>query len=156
MPIFMRIDGIDGDVTAAGFEKWLGIQAYNWSENVNVRNIGSGAASGKVVFQDLHCQKQYDKASPQLFLKCANGKHIAKVNLVHAKTQGDKFDKVLEIKLEDVIISSYEVAGHDGSLPFDGFGLSFAKMTLIHYTTNVDGSVEPTSATWDIKSNTGG
>jgi type VI secretion system secreted protein Hcp len=156
MPIFMKFDGIDGDVTEPGFEKSIEVMSFSWGCSTNVRNIGGGSSSGKVSFADLAFHKVLDKTSPKLFLGCAQGKHIPMVTLTVLKPERDKLEKYLQYELVDVIISSYQIAGNSGDLPFDAVSISFAKIKFTYYVRNADGSVVPVEATWDQKTNKGG
>lgn len=156
MPIYMQIEGIDGDVTEAGFEKWIEVMSFSWGCSTNVRNIGGGTSAGKVSFADLAFHKRLDPTSPKLFLECARGKHFAKVKLAALKVERDKLVKYLQYELKDVIISSYQIAGNSGEIPFDAVSISFAELKFIFYKLNADGSVEPVETFWDQKTNKGG
>lgn len=60
-------------------------------------------------------------------LACASGEHIKEVVLVGERS-GKKGQKLLEIKMTDVLISSYRSGGSSGQVSTDSFSLNFAKI----------------------------
>jgi type VI secretion system secreted protein Hcp len=73
----LEIDGIKGESTDAKHPNTIEIESYSWgASNDGSAAHGSGAGAGKVHFQDLHFTAQVSKASPELLLACASGRHI--------------------------------------------------------------------------------
>jgi type VI secretion system secreted protein Hcp len=106
-----------------------------------------------VQFQDIHFTAKTSKASPKLMLACASGEHIKDAVLV-GELSGKRGQKFLEIKLTDVLISSYQSGGSGGNIPTDSFSLNFAKIEFSYFPMNRDGSLgEPVTGGWDIKEN---
>ncbi len=105
------------------------ISAYQFSVMTTVSTGGGGAGAGKATFNDVTFIKPVTPMSQELFLACATGKHIPQVTIevssVNAKGQKTQF---LEIKLMDVIVSSYSSSG-GGDVPVDSVSLNFASMT---------------------------
>ena len=59
---------------------------------------------------DFSFTARTSKASPQLFLHCAQGKHIKQAFLTARKAGGSQ-QEYLKIKLNDVLVSSYAFGG---------------------------------------------
>jgi hypothetical protein len=61
-----------------------------------------------------------DKASPALFLACANGKHLSSAVLTVRKA-GKGQQEYLVLKLTDVMVSSYQTSGsaNEAEAPID-------------------------------------
>jgi type VI secretion system secreted protein Hcp len=160
MPIYIKFDGIDGEATAKGFEKWVEVLSFSWGvTNSGAAATGGGAGAGKASFQDLHIQSTFQSSSPQLFASAASGKSISTAQIAFVKG-GDNPDTYLTIKMNDVIISSYSSAGAEGAdsdVPSDDVGISFAKIEVQYQQQSADGSVvSPIGSTWDLTTNAGG
>ena len=81
------------------------------------------------------------KASPQLFLHCAQGKHI-KQALLTVRKAGQAQQEYLKIKLNDVLVSSYAIGGEeDVGPPEDAFSLNFVKIAYDYFAQKSDGSL---------------
>jgi hypothetical protein len=104
------------------------ILSFSWgASNSGSISGGTGGGAGKVQFQDLHFVKTVSASSPKLFLKCAQGQHIPTVTLVIANAKGQPY---LQITLEDVMISSYQIGG-DGSVDATSMTYAAAEYILI-------------------------
>jgi type VI secretion system Hcp family effector len=88
---------------------------------------GSGGGAGKVSVHDISITKKVDKASPTLFLYCANGKHFPKVT-VQLRKAGKVY---VRYNLTNAQISSYQSGGHgNGGVPVESLSLSFSKIQI--------------------------
>ncbi len=149
MPIYMKIDGIDGDVTVKGHENWFELQSYGWGAEQQGSSGGGGA--GKVVFSDLSIVKSTGKGSPAIFLNCASGKHLKTVTLEQTRRRRDGEQVYLTITLTDVLVTSYQQNGDNGSIPFENVSFNFAQIKYVQKVQQADGSVKDETASWDIK-----
>ena len=115
--------------------------------------VGGGGGAGKVSFQDLHfVTKTVDKSSPKLFLAGASGEHIKDATLFVRKA-GSNSD-YLQIKLTDVLVSSYQTGGSGGDNPTESFSLNFAKVQYSYTGTDADGKLLPAiDVGWDLLAN---
>ena len=133
---FLKIDGIDGEVTDQTHAAWIELSSFSWgASNSGSQASGGGGGAGKVSFQDLHCEGHTSKASPNLMLACATGKHISSALLSLAQSPGATGAQLefMKIKLSDVLISSYQNAGAEqgDDRPLDGFSLNFVKIDFL-------------------------
>jgi type VI secretion system secreted protein Hcp len=106
---FLKIDGIDGEATAKGWEKHTEVSAFAWV----ISNTGSPATlAGKVNVHDLSVTKSCDRTSPKLMLACANGERIRRA-LLTVRTAGreGESDVYVRYTMQDVIITGYSVKG---------------------------------------------
>lgn len=151
---FLKLDGIDGEVSAKGYEKWIEVFSFSWgASNVGTNASGGGGGAGKVSMQDIHFTQGFSKASPLLFLKCATGEHIKEGTLSLRKAGGDaNASEFLKIKLEDLLVSSVQHAGAErgDETPMEDVSLNFAKIQM-QYTAPDGSTVE---MGWDVRSNT--
>jgi type VI secretion system Hcp family effector len=74
------------------------------------------------------------KASPQLMLACATGRHSQSATLTCRKAGGDKLE-FLKIKLSDVLVSAYQTGGDatgEDNVPTDQVGINFVKIDFLY------------------------
>ncbi len=144
----LEIDGIKGESKDEVHKDSIEILSWSWGMS-NTSSTGSGGAgSGKVSFQDFHFVAKGGKASPQLMLACATGKHIPKAVLYGRKAGDDRRQDYYKITLEDVMISSFQQSGNGGGTstePDDAVKLFFSTIKVEH--TDDAGEVTEGTAT---------
>jgi type VI secretion system secreted protein Hcp len=96
-----------------------------------------------VSFQDVHFTTRVGKHSPLLVKACAKGEHIKKAVLTVRKSGGDQ-QEYYKVTLEDVLVSSYQSGGSEGSnaLPVDQFALNFSKIEFSYAPQKPDGKLD--------------
>ena len=151
---FLEIDGVEGESTDDRHRGEIDIESWSWGEtNSGAGASGGGGGAGKVSMQDFHFTKNYDKASPKLFLAVATGEHYKTATLSARKSGGDH-QEYLVIKLSDVIITSYQTGGNNGEVPMEQVSMNFAKIEFEYRPQLPDGSLDaPVKAGWDLKAN---
>ena len=153
---FLKIDGIDGESRDDKHKNEIEIESWSWgATQTGTLAAGGGGGAGKVQFQDFHFTTLISKASPSLFLRCATGEHIKSATLT-ARKSGENPQEFMHIKMEDVLISSYQTGGSSGSsiVPTDQVSMNFAKINYEYQPQKPDGSLDAgVSAGWDLKLN---
>jgi type VI secretion system secreted protein Hcp len=132
---FLKIEGIEGDSTDKDHKGEIEILSFSWGEtNASPSNRGGGGGAGKVSMQDFHFTMQVSKASPNLMLACATGRHFQEATLT-ARKAGQRQQEFLKIKLSDVLVSSYQTDGNtndkEAPLPTDQISLNFVKIDFL-------------------------
>jgi type VI secretion system secreted protein Hcp len=151
---FLKIDGIAGESTDSKHKDEIDVQSWSWGETQSPpTGGGGGGGAGKVQMQDLHVTSKVSKASPQLMLACASGKHIK--NAILTGRRGGKVPlEFLTFSLSDVLVTSYQTGGTEAEPPVDAVALNFAKIQIeykqIQQGGKLGGSVK---AGWDAKQN---
>ena len=86
MPIYMKLPGIPGEATAAGYEDQIELNAMQWGES----NQGAGAAGSDVIVQ-----KFADRSTPPLMVAVFQGKIFTScvISVTHASTDNPLFVK---------------------------------------------------------------
>jgi len=136
MAIYMRINNINGDVSAQGYDNWIEIDNLNHSIKKNItqrsgsefnRNIGIPKLS------HISITKQADSATSLLFQQSLETKDLGEV-LIHVCQTGSSLQPYLEYTLDDVIISDFELnaenSGNEETSCFENLELSYSKISI--------------------------
>jgi type VI secretion system secreted protein Hcp len=154
---FLRIDGIPGESLDDKHKDEIDVQAWSWGEaNPAPPSApgGGGGGAGKVQMHDFNFTARTSKASPNLLLACASGKHF-KSAVLTARKAGKQQAEFLTFSLSDILVSAYQVAGAEGEVvPTDSFSLNFSKIQVEYKQQKADGSLGASiKAGWDVKNN---
>lgn len=155
--MFLKLDGIKGESKDAKHKDEIHIESFSFGANqTGAFGTGGGGGAGKVQFHDISVTKVVDKSSPELLLHCANGKHI-KEGLITVRKAGENPLEYLKIKLNDLLVSSVQDAGHGGGdLPMESLSLNFGKVYVEYQEQDASGKPAggPVHFGWDLKANT--
>lgn len=153
--MYLELDGIKGEFSDDLFKDQIEIYSFSWG----VSNHGTGGSAGgsggsKSSFSDLSLTKIADKASTNLFISCATGKHIGTGKL-HIRKAGDGQKEFETVNLTEVFVTSWSTSGADGSgIPSESFSLNFSKVEFDYKAQKADGSLDAsTKKTYDLKAN---
>jgi len=153
--MFLKLDGIKGESHDATHKEEIDVLAWSWGlSQSGTTHSGGGGGAGKVNVQDISFTKWVDKASPVLFLDCANGKHIKEATLTVRKA-GEKPLEYLKIKLSEILVSSISTGGSGGEDRLtENVTLNFAQVQVTYTPQKADGGAEsPVVNGWDIAKN---
>jgi type VI secretion system secreted protein Hcp len=135
---------IEGESTDKTHPNEIEIQSFSWG----VANAGGGSTGGggtsKAVLQDFSFAMATSKASPNLMLACATGRHIPQATLT-LRRSGFEFVK---IKLADCLVSSYSLGGdnsntsQDPNSPHDSMTINFVKIDFLYTVQRTGETVE--------------
>ena len=148
---FLKLDGISGESKDSKHKGEIDVLSFSFGEtHVGSSGLGAGGGAGKVHMSDFSFTARTSKASPQLFMHCAQGKHIKQAFLTARKSGGSQ-QEYLKIKLNDVLVSSYAIGGSEAETePQDVFSLNFVKLSYDYKPQKADGSLDaPVHAGWD-------
>ena len=152
---FLKLDGIKGESRDSKHLNEIEIESFSWGvTQTGTLAFGGGGGAGKAQFQDFHFTSKVNKASPQLFIKCATGEHLKEGTLTLRKAGGAPIE-FYKIRLADVLVSSYQSGGSaGGDVPADQFSLNFTKIEYSFSTQNDRGGIAETiNAGFDLKQN---
>ena len=153
---FLKVDGIPGESQDSKHKGEIDIESFSWgATQQGAHAAGGGGGAGKVSMQDFHFVMKINKASPKLFLACANGEHIKKAVLVCRKA-GKEQQEFMTVTMSDLLVSSFQTggSGHGDILPTDQISLNFAKIEFEYKEQKTDGTLgAATKAGYDLKAN---
>jgi type VI secretion system secreted protein Hcp len=141
---FLKFDGIKGESADAKHKDEIDVEAWSWGEtNAGAPARGGGGGAGKVSMQDFHFVMRMNTASVSLMKACATGQHIKEATLT-ARKAGKGQQEFLVVKMNDVLISSYQTGGSEGGdpVPTDQVSFNFAKIDVEYKRQKPDGSLD--------------
>lgn len=157
MPIYMKIDTIEGESTSDQFRNFFDVFSFSWGvTQTSSQTSGGGGGAGKVTVQDIHFAKPTGKSSPKLMLHCCKGTHFPTASMAVTRTSEGQEQVFMEYKMEDVMISSYQPSGDGGSIPTESLSLNFTKITYRQAVVQPDGSIVYETNFFDFARNIGG
>jgi type VI secretion system secreted protein Hcp len=153
---FLQIAGVEGESLDSKHKGWIEVDSWSWGETRPAPPAAGGAGgAGKVQIQDLHFVTRVSRASPKLFLACANGQHFKEAKLV-GRRAGKEQQEFLTWTFSDVLVTGYQTGGAEGADvgPIDQVSLNFAKLKVQYRPQKADGSLDAAiTAGWDAKTN---
>lgn len=157
MPIYMKYDGVDGDVTAESHEQWIGIQSVSWgsSRGVSVSGVASDRTQSVVQVREVVITKERDSSSGKLWKEHLGktGKTVT-IDWTITSPGGDVVFQSLQ--LENVLISSFSQSGHANEKPLEQLSLNFTKIEGTFYDMEDEGvkTSKPFKQSYDLQSAT--
>ena len=154
--IFLKLDNIEGESQAKGFEKQLEIMTFSHNVAMPVTNDVSNneRTSGRAHVGEMSLTKFVDLATPKLNEYCCSGKNIPTAILTLCRNDDGKMLPFIVYTLTNVIISHLSVSGSSGGKPVETMSLNFTKIkweiTAQKSDSQKEGNV---SSVWDMATN---
>lgn len=138
----LDLEGVPGECKKEGFEGKIDISSWaGGGSRGGAFAIGGGGASGAASISDIMVTKVFDKASPQMEMCLLSGKHIPSGTITCRKSTGDKQEMYLEIKIFDIIVTSYSKSGGGGDDIHESYSFNFARIEQKYKEQAADGSL---------------
>jgi type VI secretion system secreted protein Hcp len=137
---FLKIDGVTSESKDPDHEGWIDIESFSFGCSVEDFSIGQ---EGKLVADDPNIQPisftgGMHKGSPTLYLFCATGKQIPKVEF-HARTGGgDKAHTFMTLVLEDCLITGVTEGVSSSALPTESVTIAFVKIRYEYHEQDTE------------------
>ena len=152
MPIYMNYDGIQGDVTATGHEKWIELDSVQFGVGRSIQNptgTGGNREASAPSVSEITVTKSLCSGSSGLFEASLVGEG-KKVQIDYCKTETEGLEPYLSLTLTDTMVSGYSHSSGGGQ-PTESLCLNFTKIEHKHTpmgTDNEPGS--PVAKSWDL------
>lgn len=163
---FLKIQGIDGESVAPGFEKWMELISFSWgvaAANSAALAEGRGGSVGRTIQQPFSFTKVTDSSSPILFAKMTTGTHFDKAYLSCRKAGGSDSGTAqqafLKIVFSNVVVSSYQEGGTAPTdvRPAESISFVYSKIEMQTAPISSDGSLgDFVPGTFDFSAGSGG
>ena len=155
MSAYLKIDGIPGEATEAGYEDQIIILSLNHGVSQPTRMTGGGGggrAKKTCDHQDFNVTKVLDKASPILAQKCSVGDVFPEITLVLLQSSGDKPIPYMEYKFTNCLISSISIGGGGDDYPIENMSINYSKIVWTYTPQGQDGKAGgKTSGSWNLE-----
>lgn len=140
MAIYLKLDGVEGEVTTKGFEKQIELLSFSFGANRNIRaarRTDKNRESDEPNISEVTLLKRWDPtSSSKLFEETVAGKLNHTATLTFTTTSDGSVEKYLEIELTDAGVSNFQMSDGGGDKPTESLGLNFAKIQYRPFTVD--------------------
>lgn len=147
---YLKMTGIPGESKADGHKDEIELLSWSFTENnTGSSATGGGSGTGKVVAGDFQFTQKMSKASPLLFLACANGEHI-KEAIVSCRKAGKGQQEFMKWTFSDLLVSSYSTggAGSGDPVPTEQVSFNFSKLEMEYKEQEATGPTSGSVKKW--------
>lgn len=127
----IKFDGVEGESTHKDHKGEVEILSWTWGLSNTSLGSGTGSGKGKANPGDLHFTHNYDKASPVLAKKCAQGVHFPTV-VVTSRKAGEGQKDFLKITMKEVFITSVQPSGGGGGDIMESVSMSYQSIDFAY------------------------
>jgi type VI secretion system secreted protein Hcp len=147
----IKFDGVEGESTHADHKGEVEILSWTWGVSNASHGAGGGSGKGKATPGDLHFTHLYDKASPILSKKCAQGVHFPTVTMTSRKA-GEGQKDFLKITMKEVFITSVQPSGSSGGDIHESVSMSYGAIEFAYKPQDEKGGLGgEVKFGWDVK-----
>ncbi|MBB3110845.1 type VI secretion system secreted protein Hcp [Paenibacillus phyllosphaerae] len=146
--VFLQLEGIQGESTVKGYEKWIELSSlsYQFASSGAVFQPGIGGG-GKVSFDSFAIAKQFDASSIPLMLQAFGGKSIPKGKIVFTRANKGSLTPILMFELDEIFVQDYSFSDTQEDIK-----LVFSTIKWTYWPIDAKGSpMKPITGGWDIE-----
>ncbi len=150
----IKFDGIEGEATHADHKGEIEVLSWSWGVSNAGGISGGGSGKGKADPGDFSFMHLYDKASPNLAKKCAQGLHFKEVTITSRKA-GEGQKDFLKITMKEVFVSSCQPSGSSGGEIMEAVSMSYGAIDFAYKPQDATGKLGgEVKFGWDVKTTT--
>ena len=127
----IKFDGVDGEATHADHKGEIEILSWSWGVSNASGAISGGMGKGKATAGDMHFTHLYDKASPVLAKKCAQGVHFPTVVMTGRKS-GEGQKDFFKVTMKEVFISSVQTSASSEGDIMESISFSYGEIEFTY------------------------
>ncbi|MCW5633142.1 MAG: type VI secretion system tube protein Hcp [Rubrivivax sp.] len=147
----LKFDGVEGESAHQDHKGEVEILSWTWGVSNAAHAAGSGSGKGKATPGDFHFTHLYDKASPVLAKKCAQGTHFKDVVLT-ARKAGEGQKDFLKITMKEVFITSVQPSGSSGGDLVESVSMSYGGIDFAYKPQDEKGGLGgEVKFGWEVK-----
>ena len=129
MPAYIQIPDVTGEVNEQNHQGWVEVNSVSLPIFRSIQNgaVGVGRSNGDTTLGDISVYKTWDSSTPSLAAAVANGKYKDQVLIHLCSTINEQNVTNLELKLKNVILSSYSFSatGDQAPVPSESLTLNY-------------------------------
>jgi type VI secretion system secreted protein Hcp len=147
----IKFDGVEGEATHKDHKGEIEVLSWSWNVSNASAITGGGSGKGKANPGDFHFMHIYDKSSPNLAKKCAQGFHFPSV-IVTARKSGEGQKDFLKVTMKEVLITSVSPAGQKEGDIAEGVSMSYGAIEFGYKPQDDKGSLGgEVKFGWEVK-----
>lgn len=127
----IKFDGVEGESTHQDHKGEIEVLSWTWAVQNASTLSGGGSGKGKATPSDLHFTHLYDKASPVLAKKCAQGVHFKEAVLT-ARKAGEGQKDFLKITMKEVFVTSVQPSGSSAGDVMESVSMSYGEVEFAY------------------------
>jgi type VI secretion system secreted protein Hcp len=138
--IYMKVEGIKGDVTVKGFEGYIELNSAQFGVGRGISSpTGGGREATPPSFSEMNISKVTDGTTPALFLETVAGSGKT-VDILFTRTLGTGQEVTYyAITLSDVLVSGFSQSS-GGDLPSEALSLNYSKFQMTYTPYDAKGT----------------
>jgi type VI secretion system secreted protein Hcp len=138
---FLKIDGVPGESQDAKHRDEIEVLAFSWKQQHPV-DTATGQSSGKTQMLPFEFTMHISKATPKLYLSCAQGAIFPTVVFTARKAGAGQQD-YLKISFQNAILQEFTLLSNGGAntVPLSSLQLSFQDMEISYLPQQGDGKM---------------
>jgi len=148
----IKFDGVEGEATHKDHKNEIQVLSWSWGLS-NATNVtaGGGSGKGKAEPGEVSFMHTYDKASPILAKKCAQGAHFKEVVMTSRKA-GEGQKDFLKVTLKEVYITSVQPSGSSGGDIVESVAMSYGSIDFSYKAQDEKGALTgEVKFGWNVK-----
>lgn len=153
---YLHADPLKGESTDDAHKDWIEVDSFSFgvSQPVSGASGTGGRAAARADFQSFCVNKMVDKSSVDLALHCAQGKHIAKLELEVCQETGEKVN-YWKYEFENTMVQSVSTNGGGSMRAAESVCFVYDKVTWTYTAVKDDGSAgdKVGPKIWDLEKN---
>ena len=156
MAAYIKFDGVDGEAQDKDHKNWSDVASFSQGlTQPGGSSTGPTRRRGDVIVEDIHVNKELDKASPKIAEAVCKGKVFPKVE-IHLTASYTDAGRVTyyAYELKNVLVSSYQISGSGQSedVPMEDFTLNFEEIKCTYTENDAKGkSKGNVEYTWKVE-----
>jgi len=141
--MFIRFDGVEGESTQKGMEKWIELKSCNMSSAAAGSTIvGGGSGVGKPSIHGIDFTTVAGKHTPAINQKYFKGEHFPVVEIKYIKQTGNaSAETYYHLKMEKVFVTNMQNGKSEGSLGNESMSLTAETYEQEYWAQGPDGKL---------------
>jgi type VI secretion system secreted protein Hcp len=137
----IKFDGVEGESTHTDHKGDVDVLSWNWGVSNAAPGSGAGGSGvGRATPADLHIVHNYDKASPLLAKKCAQGVHFPTVVMTVRKA-GEGQKDFLKVTMKEVFITTVAPGGGSGGDIVESVSMRYGQIEFAYKPQSATGAL---------------
>ena len=147
----IKFDGVDGESAHKDHKGEIQVISWNWRVSNPSAPFGGGSGQGKGDPGHFTFEHNYDKASPVLAKRCADGKHFPTVKLT-ARKSGEGQKDFLVVTMKEAFITSTTPNGTPGGEIRETVTMTYGDIEFDYKPQDKEGAMGGSvKFGWDVK-----